>query len=569
MKLRLQYLGIALATIVVVSCNKSNTQGRYIPADASVAVHINGKSLAEKLPWSEIKNNPLFKDAYSDSNITASVKKLLDNPDNSGIDTKSDLLFFVKKDSLGGYVALEGSIKDEAAFKTFCTELTENGTASEKDGVKYISRFPACVGWTKDKFIYVTDVPSLGQMDELSKRMITDSIDISNHKPRDINATCQSVFALEEKNSLGKEERFSKVLKENGDVHVWINSEVISKSGAAAIPMLNMEKLSKGSATTATLNFENGKITASVHSYAGEEMTKLYKKYSGSNVSEDMLKRMPGKDLVALVAMNFKPEGLKEFLKALNLDGLVNIGASSIGFTLDDFVKANKGDIMFGLTDLKLVADTSAKADAATDDIGPVMPKPEFNFVFAASIGDKDAFNKLIASGKKLTGTVATSGALPLAYANNGTYFALSNTQQNADSYMAGAGNNADIISKISGEPIAAYLNLQSIIKVVGTQAVKDSSAMVIYNASVKLWDNVLMKGGKFSDGAADQNIEINLVDKTTNSLKQLNQYFFTIGEVMKEKKRKQKEDMMAFEDAVTPSSLKDSTATAPDSKDK
>jgi hypothetical protein len=219
---------------------------------------------------------------------------------------------------------------------------------------------------------------------------------------------------------------------------------------------------------------------------------------------------------------------------------------------------------MFGLSDLKMLADTASKSNSEYGDMAPPMPKPEFNFIFAASIGDKDAFNKLIATGKKATSTFVNSGALPLAYGNNGTYFALSNSQENADKYMAGANNNADIISKISGEPIAAYLNLQSIIKVVGTQAVKDSSAMVIYNASVKLWDNVLLKGGNFSDGASNQTIEINLMDKTTNSLKQLNQYAFTIGEVMKEKQRKQKEDMMAFEDAVTPGGLKDSTATAP-----
>jgi hypothetical protein len=570
MKLRFQYLAIAAATVLFVSCKNSNTQGRYIPADASIAVHINGKSLSEKLPWTEIKNNPLFKDAYADSNVTAAVKKILDNPENSGIDTKGDLMFFVQKDSLGGYVALEGGIKDEAAFKTFCTEMTENGTATEKDGVNYISRFPACVGWTKEKFIYVVNTPELAQMDDLSKRMTNDSIDVSNHKPRDISATCAAVFALEESKTLAKEERFSKVLKEQGDVHVWINSEALSKnSAAAAIPMLNFDKLIKGSATAISINFDNGKVTANAHSYAGEEMTKLYKKYSGGNVSEDMLKRMPGKDLVALVAMNFKPEGLREFLKILNLDGFINIGAATLGFTLDDFIKANKGDILFGVSDLKLATDTASKSNSEDGDMAPPMPKPEFNFIFAASIGDKDAFNKLIATGKKATSTFVNSGALPLAYSNNGTYFALSNSQENADKYMAGANNNADIISKISGEPIAAYLNLQSIIKVVGTQAVKDSSAMVIYNASVKLWDNVLLKGGNFSDGASNQTIEINLMDKTTNSLKQLNQYAFTIGEVMKEKQRKQKEDMMAFEDAVTPGGLKDSTATAPSGNQK
>jgi len=557
MKFRLQHLAIAAAALLFASCNKTNTQGRYIPATAAIAVHINGKSLSDKLPWSEIKNNPLFKDAYADSNMTASVKKLLDNPDNSGIDTKNDLEFFIQKDSIGGYAAFEGSIKDEAAFKTFVTEMTENGTATEKDGVNYISRFPVCVGWTKEKFVCVMDAPGLGKMDALSRRMINDSIDISNHQSRDISATCKAVFALEESKSLGKEKKFSKLLAEKGDVHFWMNSEELNKGIElpAAMAMFNFDKLYKGSITTATFNFDNGKITADAHSYAGEELTKLFKKYSGGNVNEDMLKRMPGKDVMALIALNFKPEGLRDFLKLTNLDGIINIGAATLGFTLEDFVKANKGDIMLGFSDLKLVADTSTHAPAENGEgefIAPQMPKPTFNFIFAASVGDKDAFNKLIATGKKLTGTFVNSGALPFAYSSNATYFALGNSQANTDQYLAGVNsNNAELVNQLKGEPMAAYFNLQSIIKVFGNEAAKDSSARIVYDASLKLWDNIKVKGGNFSDDAMQQHIEVNLVDKNTNSLKQLNQYFFTISEMVKEKQKKQKEDIMAMEDAM------------------
>lgn len=236
-----------------------------------------------------------------------------------------------------------------------------------------------------------------------------------------------------------------------------------------------------------------------------------------------------------------------------------------MGFTLDDFIKANKGDILFALSDLKMVADTTA-VNSEYEELAPRMPKPEFNFVFAASVADKDAFNKLIATGKKAGGALLNNGgAFTLAYANNPSYFALANSQENADKFIAGGSNNAELISKISGEPMAFYVNLQSIIKTIGTAgAVKDSSSKIIYDASLKLWDNVTMKGGKFSDGASNSTIEINLLDKSTNSLKQLNQYVFTISEIVREKKRKQKEDMMAFEDAVTPGSLKDSTTAAP-----
>ncbi len=552
MKFPVKLLSVAAATLLFVSCSKTNKQGRYIPANASIAVHINGKSLSEKLPWSEIKANPLFDNIYTDSSISANIKKILDNPDNSGIDTKGDLMLYLQKDSLGGYVALEGAIKDEAAFKTLCNEITENAKPVEKDGISYAVKFPLCIGWNKERFVYLADAPQLGQMDALSRRMMDDSIDVSNHRPRDITATCQSIFALEESKTLAKEEKFSTLLEETGDLHIWINSEELNKNSQAnaALAMLNIEKLYKGSITAATLNFGNGQINVKAKSYAGEELSKLYKKYSGGKVSEEMLKRMPGKDVMGVMAINFKPEALREFLKLLNLDGFINIGAASLGFTLDDFIKANKGDLMIGFSDFKLNADTSQYAFKDPEQMEAAMPKPEFNFVFGVSIADKDAFNKLIATGKKATSTFVVTG-VPLAYSSNGNYFALSNKQETADRFVAGSASNADYINKIAGHPVAGYLNMQSILKAIGTEAAKDSSAKIIYDASLKMWDNILIKGGEFNDGAAEQSMEINLIDKNSNSLKQLNQYFAVIGKIAKEKQKKQQEDMMALEDAM------------------
>ncbi len=565
MKLR-SFLFILIAAAAFASCKKSNTQGRLIPDAAFIVIHIDGKSVLDKLPWSEIKNNPLLQDALSDSTVPAFVKKILDNPENSGVDVKNDLLFFLQKDSTGGYAAFEGNIKDEAAFKTFCSSITENGSASERNGVNYISHFPYCAGWNKEKFVFVFDVPQLSRMDALSKRMQNDSINISPAKPRDIGKTCEAVFSLEEKQSLADDARFSKLVKETGDVHFWMNSEEFYKGNEmpSALAILNLEKLYKGSISAATLNFDNGKIKMKASSYGGEEMIKLYKKYGGGKVNEDMLKRIPGKEVLGAVALNFKPEGLREVLKLLNLDGLINMGAASIGFTLDDFVKANKGDIVVGVSDFKLTPDTSAGLPGEDGFSPSPMPKPDFNFIIAASIGDKDAFNKLIAAGKKLGANFGSSETFKPGYNSNGTYFAFGNTQQNADAYLSSKGSNFDFIDKISGEAFGGYINLQSLIKIFETEAAKDSSAKVIYDASLKLWDNAYAKGGKFSDDAIQQEGEINLVDKNTNSLKQLNQYFSVIGTIVKEKEKKQKEDMMAFEDAVTPGSSKDSAAAVP-----
>jgi Domain of unknown function (DUF4836) len=549
---------IAAAAIIFASCTKPNTQGVLIPKEAAVVITVDGKSLSSKLPWDEIKQNPLFLEINSDSSLPAAIKSLLENPENSGIDTKTDCMFFAIKDSAGGYIGFEGKVKDESIFKTFNKQITENGVESEKDGVQFISKFPLCIGWTKEKFVYIFDAPQLSQMDELTKRMRRDSISISSVPGRDIGATCKAVFALKESNSLAKDDKFTQLMKETGDIHFWINSEELIKGGPAvsALAMVNLDKFYQGAVTTATMNFENGKMLANAKTYASGEMIDLVKKYSGGKINEDMIKRMPGKDVIAVMALNFKPEALRELIKMTGMDGLINLGVKNLGFSLEDFIKANKGDILVGVSDLLMNPDTARYRDAGKN--GPkeqpennyISQKPNFNFIFSASIGDKESFNKLVNAGKKIGGGQFTdSSKAPVSFSSNSNWFALSNNRQNVDHYLGTASTDFDFIPKISGEPFGAYLNIQTLLKAFENEADKDSSAKIAYDASLKFWDNIIWKGGNYSDGGIKQTIEINLVDKSTNSLKQLNQYAAKLSELYKEKRRKQKEEIMAFGD--------------------
>ena len=71
-----------------------------------------------------------------------------------------------------------------------------------------------------------------------------------------------------------------------------------------------------------------------------------------------------------------------------------------------------------------------------------------------------------------------------------------------------------------------------------------------MYQASLQLWDNILWKGGEFKDGALTQSFEINLIDKTTNSLVQLNQYSNTLGKLYSEKRKR---STVALDNEVAP----------------
>jgi len=46
----------------------------------------------------------------------------------------------------------------------------------------------------------------------------------------------------------------------------------------------------------------------------------------------------------------------------------------------------------------------------------------------------------------------------------------------------------------------------------------------------LNMWQDITVKGGDFKDKYSESEFEINLVDKNTNSLKQLNQYIDKIS---------------------------------------
>ena len=515
------------AVLFLASCGKkTNTQGRYIPKDALLAVHLNGASLNAKLPWDEVKANNAFKMAYADSAVDALAKAAMENPENTGVDIKTDMLFFVVKDSSGGYAALQGKIKDAAKFKAYYSSAIKNAVASEKDGLQFLTSGRVSISWDKEKFIMLSDVPEMNELKDLDKGNVWDTtytytppVYTSN---RNVIATATAIYNLKEDASLAQEERFSKLVNDKGDIHFWMNIEAFYKGlpGMEALAMINMSKLYTDGRFAASANFEDGQIKVDMKSYGGKEITDIYKKYSGNSISTDMAERLPAKDVAMFFALNFKPEGIKEFIKLTGMEGLVNMGTAFLGFNLDDFVKANKGDIQLSVSDF--VLDSSGK------------PNPKVQF--SASIADKASFDKLVAAGDKM-GKETTNNE-GISYSKNDQYFVIGTDKAANDQFINGKGGNKPAFwDKIKTGPIAGYINLQVLMNAIKSEASKDSLGMETLAVSQKFWNDIVLSGGEFKDGGIEQHVEINLIDKSTNSLKQFNKYIDEISIIMERRK--------------------------------
>ena len=317
----LTFLLLAVTLTSIVSCSHSDKSGLAIPKDASFALHVNVKSLTSKLSWQEIQQNELFKEAYT-TETDSFIRKTLQDPASSGVDVQGDLGLFVKKQNQGGYMAVEGGIKDAAAFETFATSANKGGKVVKSGDVSVMNTgLKSLVAWTNSRFVFISDVP----MGTLANRFNSNA---SGYEPFTFKTDSLQKFAVElfdlpSKNNLIGDERFISVMKEPGDIHYWVNAEQYYNSLGGMMSLLKMNSLFEGNAYGAALNFDNGKITFKTKGFFNKELKALMEKNAGGKISAEMINRIPSKNVVAVFAFKYQPQGFIDLLKLMGLDGVV------------------------------------------------------------------------------------------------------------------------------------------------------------------------------------------------------------------------------------------------------
>jgi Domain of unknown function (DUF4836) len=520
MRNRFLYLLFLSGIVLAMSCNKAGKTGLLVPKDAAVVVHINMKSLSTKLTLDEIKQSAWYH-KMSEEAHDSFARKIINDPDASGVDTKSDFVFFLKRQGFGGYSSFQGTVKDANAFAAFVKEASKGKAEIQKSGdLNYASTDgKGLITWTTSKFLFIGDTPMQG-MHGMGDGANSGSV---THFSNDsLLIFAKSIYALSGKDLLDDNAKFADLIKSDGDLHFWVSTDNIYKGMANG--MMNMMKLSaltEDNIGTATLNFDNGKITMTGKQYYGKELTKIIDKFPPANVSKDLINRLPSGDVIGALAFNYPSEGWVEIMKLIGADGLANMFLGQKGITLDDFSKALKGEIAFAVTDIQKQPKTVEYDNGDGTKSSSTTMKTEPNFVFALAIKDKPSFDKLFGLVNE---EMMKDGPPPgIVIKNEKDWLVVSNNDANAASFLTG-NNKPAYADKLSGHGFGGYLNIQKLISTFRNEMTRDSSAVAAMDLSMKTWQDAV-SWGDYKSGAATFVIEVNFVDKTTNSLKQLNRY--------------------------------------------
>ena len=510
---------LAFAVLLFAACtNKDASQySLMIPDDAPFVVHISGSSLSSKISWEEISESAWFREMANKSDDSL-ASELLKDPSNSGIDTKADLVVFSKTPGNRSYVVVAGTIADPGKFEKFISTLHKEEKAETKteNGFSYQASSQGAVIWNKSRFAFCGDNES-GAFGGRPVRMGFNGEDVSpssGYGPDSLKYFAEATLTPKSKGNLEADARYQELIKDGRDIHMWVNSGTLN-SGMSNFSPIDLSGWLKGNVSAMSFNFDNGKITGKFKQYAGEEMKKLMEKHSAEPIPAALINRIPDTAALAVMAFSFPPAAIKDFLRATGADSFLEMGLGQQGFSVDDLIAATKGQMLL----------TLSNPGTATE---PGSPMSTMKFLFATSVNDKKAFEKLVTSiwdtFKKMKGGDEEGGKapeLPFNYKIQDDWFALSNVAELTDGFLAGGSHPQQFADRLAGHPFGMYVDLQRIIRVFQRSGDPDGK----FSEPLNTWQDVFVTGGNYANGASTAEMEINMVDKSTNSLKQLNRY--------------------------------------------
>lgn len=519
---------LAAGILLLASCKNENKTGLAIPKDAAFVFHVNPQSLSSKLSWADIKNTTWFKDLYAESKDSF-AKKLMDNPEASGVDLGRDFAYFVSKRGRGGYGVLEGAVKDEAAFGAM-VKKTQPAASTKKHGDLNVAAVDDGVAvWSGKKFALVSNAHLNAVAPTLpgAARISTDSLTLFAEQT--LNGEGGSLF---------DDDRFADVVNDGSDLHLWMNAGGLYSDLMGMMSMMKVSSLLEGNATAASLNFEDGKIAGRFKQFYGKEMQKAMDKWTFRDIDPAALDRIASKDVIGVMALNMDPAGLKELLKTIGMDGMANAFLGEKNLSLDELLEASKGGMVLALTDLKM-KDTvrSVSYDGSTFTTVPHTTS-DMSVLFAANVAKRATFDKL----QTLAQTDAPKGSIVSQLTND--WFVVGNKPDAVNAFAAGGNTPHPFTEKLKGHSFGLFLDVQRLLK---TNFTKEAGANGLLAESAAIWKDVVMVSEDYKDGVATSQLTVNFVDGKTNSLKQLNGYFEKINAVRKANKVAMEKDRSAW----------------------
>lgn len=494
----------ASASLLITSCHRSKNNGLPVPQDASSVVRISGASLSSKANWNDLIRADWFskqlnaKDSFD--------KQLIEHPDQSGMNLKSDFVLFTHKKDLVSYSVFEGSLKDVQAFETMLKKKNPGRNTEDAGSFRCIQTGRSdLVTWTESKFIYISSESQTGG----TVPVPADSL----------KAYATALYELNSSNSLESNGNYATLQKENGDIHFWANSaDALSGLDFGPLPLIAASPFMQGSTTAGIVNFENGKVVIRSRQYLNPTLSSLIGKYQAKPLTAELLNHVsPNASIV--IAMSYQPQLVRDFLKVSGTRSSADKFLEDVHLNVDELMSATRGDLLFTASELG-PQRMPAEEEEEGDDIFPFGG----NLLLALSTDNDSSFRKIETVFKQ---------QFPSSATRLGNNWFLAGSSPAAVSQFLTPSTNAAVTEKLGGHPLGIYIDIQKGLQQWNVDGF-DSSLLKQIAVSKTFWQDIVSTGGEFSEGCIHFETSVNLMDKSTNSLEQLAKYGIQMSALQK-----------------------------------
>ncbi|HYJ63421.1 MAG TPA: DUF4836 family protein [Parafilimonas sp.] len=496
---------ISVLLFALSSCKQNVPQlALYVPKDAATVFVIDTKAITDKINSSGITMDSIMNmmDKYG-SNLHWS------DIENSGVDLIKPFFAFnsTTNSMQNGNTENSGVVASLSAtgkLESFLQKQLNTPNVKTDTKYKYIDlKDGSVVGWNNNVLILSSVKPNKQERadEALSHQQLT------------------TLFTQSESNSLASISEFKNALNKPGDIHFWSNAS----GNLNNIPMLGMTKITtlfKDTYTDGTIDFENGKAIATAETHYNKTLSDILNKYPSREIDKSMLSRYP-QPINGFGIVAFNPKVLIDILHYLGYDTMADNYTSEMGFSTNDIVNAFSGDIAVIFSDFKM-------EDKSIPYLPGVQSKtPGGEFLVNAKIGDKAAFNKVIAGLVNKNILTKNGDQYQLGFFG-GHDFIIETTNNNLliasddaliKTYEASTTNSAltsDVEKEIDDKSMAMYIDIAAMLQKTNSS---DTSAVKTMQAARATFKNFIASTDKSDGKSTNANLELNTVNANENSL--------------------------------------------------
>ncbi len=390
-------IAIGASAIYYFFVKDRNEHLKYIPKDATMAIHCDLKSLYGKSDFEKVKKMKFFTkmmDAQSRSGSNHEWTDILfKKPLTTGIDVLSQMVFFMSTRNDKMFAGLSIKLTSSGDFNRFMKKYktSEEPKKSETYTSLELEDEKLFVAWNDEAALFLSAPTLMGQSN--SKAEIEKVLDI--------------YMTQDKKESLTENEDYNKFRKEKQDIGMFVTYDkvfdylgtIFKRRMYYSQDMMDskeqMEKMKakyKGVNAGLTLSFENTGLVGKAFTY-GENATKLVEEagYTGKPLSNDIIKNISNDQVYGTMFLNYNIAKAiaTQMETSPEMKEKVEKVAEELGITVNDLKGIFGGEMAFSLVDADII-----KEEKKYEDIDPVTdeliektrtvetPMPYFTFTF-------------------------------------------------------------------------------------------------------------------------------------------------------------------------------------------